>query len=158
MVERIRDALIQADPAHAEAYERNAAAYVAKLSALDADFRSGLSGCALDTIIVGHDSFAYTGARYGFASLAIADVHGGELSARAMADISDAVDQLGIQHVFVETLTSPKLSETIARETGAEMLLLDTIHGLTSDATEDPGYISLMRENLNNFRTALQCP
>lgn len=154
----IRDALKQADPANAEAYDRNAAAYVQELSSLDTDFRSGLQGCALDTIIVGHDSFGYTGERYGFHSLAIADVHGGELSARAIADITDAMNDLGIKHVFVETLTSPKLSETVARETGAQTLTLDTVHGLAEDTAKDSGYIVLMRGNLRNIRTALQCP
>ena len=59
----------------------------------------------------------------------------------------------GATTVFSESLLSPRLAETVARETGARTEILNPIEGLTAteqDAGED--YFSLMRENLERLR------
>ena len=60
--------------------------------------------------------------------------------------------------VFFETLVSPRLAETVAREVGAHTAVLDPIEGLTA-AEQEQGlnYLSLMRRNLAALRKALGC-
>ena len=65
---------------------------------------------------------------------------------------------IGATTVFFETLVSPRLAETVAREVGATTAVLDPLEGLTEEeiaAGED--YFSVMRENLAALREALGC-
>jgi zinc transport system substrate-binding protein len=60
--------------------------------------------------------------------------------------------------VFTERLVSPRLAETVARETGASTAVLDPIEGLTEQQAEThEDYVSLMRRNLAALRKALGC-
>ena len=60
--------------------------------------------------------------------------------------------------VFYETLLSPRLAETVAREVGARTARLDPIEGLTAvEEKQHLDYLSLMRRNLAALRTALGC-
>ena len=68
------------------------------------------------------------------------------------------VKERKVPHVFFETLVSPKLAETLAREVGAQTLVLNPIEGLTKEEqAAGKKYLSLMEENLRNLRTALDC-
>jgi zinc transport system substrate-binding protein len=60
--------------------------------------------------------------------------------------------------VFFETLVSPRLAETVARETGAETAVLNPLEGLTQEELErGEDYFSVMRANLAALREALAC-
>ena len=60
--------------------------------------------------------------------------------------------------MFFETLVSPKLAETVAREAGVKTAVLDPIEGLTSDeVAAGDDYLSVMRANLAALREALGC-
>jgi zinc transport system substrate-binding protein len=60
--------------------------------------------------------------------------------------------------VFFETLVSPKLAETVAREAGAETAVLNPLEGLTKDERAGGAdYFSVMRQNLAALREALSC-
>ena len=62
-------------------------------------------------------------------------------------------------YIFYEELLSPRVAETIARETGATLLKLHGIHNVSrEDLAEGATYLSLMELNLKNLRTGLQCP
>ena len=64
----------------------------------------------------------------------------------------------GATTVFFETLVSPRLAETVAREAGAKTAVLDPLEGLTSEeARAGEDYFSLMRANLAALRKALGC-
>jgi ABC-type Zn uptake system ZnuABC Zn-binding protein ZnuA len=55
-------------------------------------------------------------------------------------------------------LVSPKLSETIAHETGAKTLTFNPLEGLTQDeVAAGQNYLSIQRQNLSALRTALSC-
>ena len=60
--------------------------------------------------------------------------------------------------VFFETLVSPRLADTVAREVGARTAVLDPIEGLTPDEQKrGEDYFALMRQNLAALRKALGC-
>ncbi len=74
-----------------------------------------------------------------------------------MAKIIEFCREHKVKYIFFETLTSPKLSETIAKETGAELLVLNPIESLTEQEMKDgKNYISIMGENLVNLQKALK--
>ena len=62
------------------------------------------------------------------------------------------------KYIFFESLVSPKLSETIARETGTKTMVLDPIEGIIpEDLAKGYNYITVMESNLKNLELVLQC-
>lgn len=161
IAERIRDTLIAADPAHAAAYTANTTALRTSLTLLDTEFRTTLgTACRLHEVIVSHNAFAYLGARYGITMLPIAGISPeAEPSPIRMAELTKLATTKGIKYVTFETLVSPKVAETIAQEIGAKTLVLNPVEGLT-DAQVQSGanLLTIMRENLHNLATAMECP
>lgn len=150
LVTRIGEALH--DPA--AAVELNA-----KLTALDREYRAGLADCRRHEIVTGHEAFGYLAGDYGLRQVAITGISPeAEPTPADLQKAADAVRQTGATTVFTETLASPKLAETVAREAGATTAVLNPIEGLTS-GQQDQGkdYFTLMRENLAALREALDC-
>jgi len=97
--------------------------------------------------------------RYGFTVISIAGIEPeDEPSPAKMAELTNLVKQKGIKYIFFESLVSPRLAQTIARETGAETLVFDPIEGLSAeDQSKGRDYLSVQYDNLKNLRTALEC-
>jgi zinc transport system substrate-binding protein len=136
-----------------------AAAPIARLRALDRDYRTGLAHCARREIVTSHAAFGYLAQRYGLRQVPITGVTPeSEPSAKQLADVVKIVRRTHATTVFFETLVSPRLAETVAREVGARTAVLDPIEGLTaSEQSRGDTYFTVMRRNLANLRKALSC-
>lgn len=157
VTEHVRDALVEIDPDHADEYRANAAALVEDLTTLDEDLTTGLADCKVRDIVTSHAAFAYLAQAYDLTQIPIAGIDPGtEPSAAQLATISDLVRTDGITTVFTETLVSPAVANTVAREAGVETATLDPIEGLTK-ATSDEDYLSIMRTNLATLQKANDC-
>lgn len=158
-VETIRQGFEAIDPAHADIYQTNAANLKAELEQLDSEFREGLKSCAKNTFVTAHASFGYLASRYGITQQAISGISPEEEpSPQKLAEITDTVRAQNIDTIFMETLASPKFSETIARETGARIAVLDPIEGISQeDILTGKDYFTIMRTNLTHLKQALQC-
>ena len=152
-------AMAKADPSKADRYAANAVQLKEDLARLAEEFKSGLSSCQKNTIVVSHEAYAYLARRFDIQLVSIAGMSPEtEPSPAHLREIVRQVRDLGVKHIFFETLVSPAVAETIARETGAGILVLDPLEGLTPEeiqAGED--YLSIMRKNLTNLRTAVAC-
>lgn len=153
----IADELGAKDPAGAAAYQANAASLVAKLTTLDEEFRTGLATCAHREIITGHRAFGYLAHRYDLHEESVSGLTPDtEPTARSMAHVVDFVRTNNVGTVYAEALTSPALTETLARETGARIAVLDPIEGIT-DQSAGNDYFEVMRSNLQALRTGQDC-
>lgn len=159
IIEAIRDALIKKDSAHTLAYTERTAASQAELAALDEEYRTTLSSCVKQEVIASHGAFSYLAQRYGFTVHSIAGLSPEvEPSAGRMADLALLAKKKDIRYIFFEKLVSPKVSETLAREVGAETLLFDPIEGRSGeDSGEGKEYFLVMRQNLTTLSRALEC-
>jgi zinc transport system substrate-binding protein len=157
--EVVRDMLINLDPLSEIIYEENAERLIAKLVALDDEFRDGLRACEIRDFVASHEAFAYLAKTYDLSMIAIAGISPDEEpSPKTLAQISDLARSKNIKHIFFETAVSPKLSESIAREIGAETLVLNTLESLTlNEVQSGEDYIRVMQKNLTNLRKALSC-
>lgn len=146
-----------ADPDNAQTYRANAATMATDLQTLHTDFEKRLADCANTALVTGHTAFAYLADRYGFSQQGIAGVSpDAEPDAATIREIVAFVEAKGVTTVYSETLVSPALSETIARESGAKVAVLDPIEGLTdSSAGED--YLEVMRSNLATLHRGQVC-
>ena len=154
----IKEALIQADPDGKAYYEERAAAYGKQLEQLDADYRTMVEKAPRKEFVTTHAAFGYLAKRYSLQQLAIMGVSPhAEPTPADLAQLVNEVNEHQIKTIFFETLISPKLSETIAQQTGAKTLVLNPIEGLTPDDVQrNDNYITLMRRNLENLSVALQ--
>jgi len=142
-----------------QALGRPDAGLEARLRALDREYRTGLEHCARHEIVTSHEAFAYLAARYGLKQVAITGLT--PEAEPAPMDLQRVVELVGRTHattIFFETLVSPRIAETVARETHAETAVLDPIEGLTpAEASRGEDYFTLMRANLQALRGALGC-
>ncbi len=138
---------------------REAAAFAVRLRVLDREYRTGLARCRRRTIVTSHAAFGYLAARYGLSQLALEGLSPeAEPSPRALARLIVTVRRSHATTVFFETLVSPKLAETVAREAHVRAAVLDPLEGLTPDAVKHGAtYFSVMGTNLTALRTALGC-
>jgi zinc transport system substrate-binding protein len=159
VVNNIRDGLSRADPANATFYTANAKNYNQQLAQLDREYLEGLRSCQQRTIIVSHEAAGYMADRYHLKVEAIAGISPEtEPSAARLAELARLVKEKDIRYVFFESLVSPRLADTIAKETGAQTLVFDPIEGLTDeDQKTGKSYLSVQRDNLGNLRRALAC-
>ena len=139
--------------------EQAAEHLAAELQTLDREFRTGLARCRRHEIVTSHAAFGYLAARYGLVQVALTGLSPeAEPSPKDLERLVDDVRRSGATVVFSETLVSPRLAETIAREAGAATAVLDPIEGLTEDETSaGEDYLSRMRWNLVTLRKALGC-
>jgi zinc transport system substrate-binding protein len=155
----VRYALIVKRIAAALGRPEAAAPMLARLHALDRQYRAGLRNCARHEIVTSHEAFAYLGERYGLRQVAITGVTPeAEPSPQDLKHVIDVVRSTHATTVFFETLVSPKLAETVARATGAKTAVLNPIEGLTpAEKQRGENYFTVMRANLRALREALGC-
>ena len=157
-VTNIRDALIAADPAGKDAYSANAAAYLAKLDALERDVREVVAKIPADRrrVITSHSAFGYFQDAYGVSFTAPQGVSTeAEASAKDVAAIIAQIKKQKVAAVFLENVTDPRLVEQIARETGAKLGGTLYSDALTDDKGDATTYIDLIRHNLRQLASAL---
>jgi zinc transport system substrate-binding protein len=136
-----------------------AARLVRRLNELDKEYRRGLADCARREIVTSHEAFAYLAERYGLRQIAITGLNPeAEATPQALQETVDAVRTSQATTVYFERLVSPRLAETVARETGTKTAVLDPIEGLTDvEKEEGADYFTLMRTNLHSLRAGLGC-
>ena len=158
-VDAIRAGLERGDPQGTSAYEANAAAYGAKLSALDTRFDTVLRDCARREVVVSHAAFGYLTRRYRLEQIAVTGLAPqAEPSPAALAAIVRTARERKVTAIFLEPMVSPKLAQALAREVGVRLLTLDPVEGVTKkEAAEGTGYIELMLRNLESLREGLGC-
>jgi zinc/manganese transport system substrate-binding protein len=157
-VGNIRDALIAADPAGKSVYETNAAAYLAKLDALDAEVRDAIAKIPPDRrhVISSHDAFGYFQDAYAIAFTAPQGVSTeAEVSAKNIAAIIAQIRREKVPAVFLENVEDPRLLERIASETGAKIGGTLYTDALTDANGAAPTYIDMVRHNIKQIATGL---
>lgn len=145
------------DPANAAGYRANAAALVDELGALDTELRAGLAQCRSRDLVTSHAAFGYLADRYDLDQEGVAGVSPDvEPDAATLRDLSSHVREAGVTTVYSESLVSPALAETVARESGARVAVLDPLEGIT-DAAQGRDYPEVMRANLRTLRAGQEC-
>lgn len=153
----VGDEFAKADPSHAEDYRKNTDELVTKLTALDQDFRAGLRDTRTRTFVTSHAAFGYLADHYGLTQVAINGVDPeSEPTPARLAAVQKAARDNGVTTIFFETLVSPKLADTVAKDLGLKTAVLDPLEGVKDPAKDD--YLTVMKQNLANLRAALGAP
>ena len=157
MVQNIQEALTLLLPEHAQYFEENAAALIEELLALDADFRTMVAEANRTTIYHGgRFALHYLMHEYGIEFVSSAMETDPADNPLLLAQMITEINEQQIPVIFHEELVNPYTANMIAEETGAQLLLLHTIHNVSIDEiAAGETYVSLMRQNLEHLRMAL---
>jgi ABC-type metal ion transport system, periplasmic component/surface adhesin len=159
MVERVEAALARDDAGGKAAYASNSEAYRRELGLLDDEFGKRLATCQRRVIVTAHAAFGYLARRYGITQEPIAGFSPeSEPDPKRLAELAELVRSTGTTTIFTETLVSPRVAETLAREAGVTTAVLNPIEGLTQDELgKGETYVSVMKQNLAVLAEALGC-
>lgn len=157
-MQNICQALIKLDSENENYYKENLENYLKELDALDNEFKADLEGLENREIVVSHQAFGYLCRDYNLKQIAIEGINAeSEPDAKTIANIIDLVKNKGIKVIFSEELIDPKVAETIAKETGAKVLPLSPLEGLSEEQVKNQDdYFSIMKANLSNLLEALK--
>ena len=151
-VENIRDGLSRADPAGKDVYAANAAAYIARLKALDASIRSQVAQVPPERrlLVTNHDDLGWFARAYGFqvvGAVVPAITNEASPSARQMAALIDAVKRTGAPAIFVDASENPNLAAQVASGTGAQVVTGLYVESLSAPGGPAATYIDMLQHD-----------
>ena len=126
---------------------------------MNAEFDDGLRSCRLREFVTSHAAYAYLALRYNLQQVTVFGLSPGtDPSPQRLAGIADLIREEGLEAVLVEPVLSGESERALADETGAQILAIHALDGVTVEELAEHGdYFGLMRDNLRNLRTALDC-
>ena len=122
----IADALIASDPAGKAAYEKNLAAFLKDLDALDAHLVEALAPVKGKTLMVFHPAWGYFADAYGLEQEPI-EIEGKDPSGRQVARMIDMAKDEGVRVIFVQPQFSKKSAKRIADAIGGAVVPIDPL-------------------------------
>jgi len=161
MVGNIRDALVKADPTHADAYKSRADAYLKQLADLDAWAENQINTLPKERrkLVTSHDAFGYFGQRYGVDisrnALESVTTEASDPSAKQIADVVRQIKASGVPVIFLENIQNPKLINQIATEAGVKVGPPLYSDALGKPGTDGESYLKMMQYNVRTLVTAL---
>lgn len=160
LVETIRDGLSEKFPEKKEDFGKNAAAYIEKLQALDKEYSDTLSVAKQKYFVTQHTAFAYLALDYGLKHVSITGVSADEDPTPArLAQLTEYIKKYGIKYIYFEENASKSLAETLAKEAGVSLDVLNPLESLTDKAMKDGAdYISVMKDNLKALEKTTSQP
>lgn len=159
-IHNIRDTLSELDPQDAEYYQVNSEKYESSLKELDTWIREQVAHVpeANRKIVSDHNLLGYFADQYGFEQVgAVIPSYStlAEPSASELAELEDAVKELGVKAVFVGNTVNPSLATRVAEDTGTNLVFIYS-GSLTEPGGEAGSYIDYMRYNVQTIVEALK--
>ncbi|MDH6546293.1 anchored repeat ABC transporter substrate-binding protein [Streptomyces sp. SAI-133] len=156
-VRRIEAELVKADPDGKPTYEKNAAAYLKRLGALDEEVAEKLATVPEQNrkLITTHDAFGYLAKAYGMEVAGfVVPVPNQEPSAAEVEQLGDTIREKKVPSVFLEPNLAAR-ADVLRRVAEDEGVAICTIYG---DSFDDKvhDYVSMMRHNAAELAKCLR--
>lgn len=150
--ENIKNTLIKLDEKNKEYYEDNYEKFKEELENLYNEYKPKFDSLAKKDFITGHAAFGYLCRDYSLTQKSVENLFGeGEPTPKQLEDLVNFCKENNIKTVFSESLASPKVSETLAKEVGANVVPIMTLES----KEDDKGYIEAMKYNLDEIYKCL---
>ena len=158
-VTAIADTLMQKDPANASHYKANAEAYNEKLASLDSQYAEAVQNAKRQTLLFA-DRFPFRYLTEDYNLTYYAAFPGcsaeSEASFETLAFLIDKTKELSLPYILVLEGSDGKIAKTVATDTGADILTLNSCQSVTADDVRNGmTYLSVMESNLQLFTEAL---
>ena len=163
IVKSLSESIQKLDPDHAETYRKNTEDYLAKLSALDGQYKAAVEAASVKTLLFGDRfPFRYMTDDYNLTYYAafVGCSAESEASFETIAFLSEKVDELSLRSVITIEGTDHRIAETIIRNTKTkdqQILVLDSLQSAKAeDIRNGVTYLSVMEKNLTVLKEALK--
>ncbi|HFI0120202.1 TPA: zinc ABC transporter substrate-binding protein [Streptococcus suis] len=141
------------DPDHAQEYHENAEAFAKEAEQLYQTYKPIFEKVSSKTFVTQHTAFSYLAHRFGLTQLGIAGVSEEEPSPKRLAEIKEFVEDYQVRTIFVEKGVSDKMAQTLAKETGVELKVLDP---LEADPENAASYLDNLKVVLDTLAKELK--
>lgn len=149
----IKDALVEIDSSNKDYYEKNYENFSKELDKISEEYKDKFATVKNKNFITGHETFGYLCREFGLNQYAVEGVFAeGEPSPKKLKELTDLCKEKNINTVFVESLVSPAISETLAKEINGKTEKIYTIHS----KEDNLNYIDAMKHNLNAIYSNLK--
>ncbi len=160
MVDTVAEALAKAAPEKREFFSANAGAYKEKLRELDERIFETVRTLRVKTIPYGgHFAFGYFAKRYGLSHVSPYPGFSpnAEPTPRRIVELAARMKELGVDVIYHEELTEPRIAGAVAGETGAKLLLLHGAHNVSKRELESGvTFLDIMEQNRKNLAAGLR--
>lgn len=159
IIRELKDEIVKIDAKDTASYEKNAEKYIEELTEIDAKIRDVVQNAKRHELIFG-DRFPlrYFTDEYGLSYYAAFPgcSEQTEASAKTISFLIDKVREDKAPVVFHIELSSGKIADAIAKETGAKVLEFNSAHNISQkDFEAGVTYADIMRKNLEVLSEAL---
>ena len=152
MAENVRDALMEADPDHQEAYEENAEKYLAQLEEIDEQYETKIKEIPEEDriLVTSEQAYQYMTDRYGLKEGYIWAIDTEENgSPEQITELLDFIEESDPPVLFLETNVDSRPMETVSQESGVEIF-----GEIYSDEIGKPGeegdtYVKYLQYNID---------
>lgn len=150
--ENIKNTLVKIDEKNKQYYEDNYNKFKGELETLYNEYKPKFDSLSEKNFITGHAAFGYLCRDFGLTQKSVENLFAeGEPTPKQLEELVDFCKEKNIKTVFSESLASPKVSETLAKEVGAKVVPI-----LTLEAKEnEKDYLAAMRYNLDEIYRCL---
>lgn len=151
-MENIKDAFCKRDSKNADYYSENFAVCEEKINELINNYNEASKNFSDRNVVVAHAAYGYLCNAFNLNQTAVHGMHGEDgATPTAIAEAVEFIKTNDIKYIFATSLQSGKTMETIAKETGAQILVLNPFEG----DTDKKDYFTVMEENLISLKKAL---
>lgn len=152
-VKNIKDALIKIDEKNKDSYEKNYKEFESEIDNLLKEYKPKFEALKNKNFITGHAAFAYFCRDFGLKQNSVEGVFAeGEPTPKKLKELTDYCRENKVETVFVEEMVSPKVSETLAKEVGANIKTIYTLEA----REDDKNYIQSMESNIKEVYESLK--
>lgn len=150
--ENIKNTFVKIDEKNKDYYEENYNKFKAELETVYNEYKPKFDTLDKKNFITGHAAFGYLCRDFGLTQKSVENLFAeGEPTPKQLEDLIKFCAENNIKTIFSESLASPKVSQTLAKEVKAEVVPI-----LTLEAKEDgKDYIEAMRYNLDEIYRCL---
>ncbi|MDR5586127.1 MULTISPECIES: zinc ABC transporter substrate-binding protein [Clostridium] len=150
--ENIKNSLISLDEANKDTYEANYNKFKEELQGLYDEYSAKFNELSQKDFITGHAAFGYLCRDFGLSQKSVENLYGeGEPTPKELENLVNFCKENNIKVIFSESLASPKVSETLASEVGAEVVPIYTLES----NEDDMSYLDAMKNNLDKIYNSL---
>ncbi|HOU84779.1 MAG TPA: metal ABC transporter substrate-binding protein [Spirochaetota bacterium] len=152
MISNCETVLSEADSSNSALYKKNAENYISEIKSLQKEMHSALAEYEGKKIVTFHEAFPYFAKEFSFEIASIVEREpGSEPSAKELAETVKIVKQSKVKSIFAEPQYPKSAAETIAKETGVKLFVLDPA---VTGPDDTKAYINIMKQNLSVLKKA----
>ncbi|HQO22178.1 MAG TPA: metal ABC transporter substrate-binding protein [Spirochaetota bacterium] len=152
MVSNCEAVLSEADASNSALYKKNAEKYIAEIKSLQKEMHTALAKYKGKQIVTFHEAFPYFAKEFSFEIASVIEREpGSEPSAKELAETVKIIKKSKVKSIFAEPQYPKSAAQTIAKETGVNLFVLDPA---VTGPEDNKAYINIMKQNLSVLKKA----